>query len=61
MHRKVVNIFMYVNDLFHILLSCDRLMDPWNICRHMNEQGTLNFTVIYYVMKSKGLIIPYQF
>ena len=49
-----MNIFMYVNDLFHILLSCDRLMDPWNICRYMNEQGTLRFTVIYYAMKSKG-------
>jgi hypothetical protein len=31
MHRKVVNIFMYVYDLFHILLSCDRLTDPLNI------------------------------
>jgi len=32
MHRKVVNIFVYVHDLFHILLSCDRLLDPWNVC-----------------------------
>jgi len=32
MHWKVVNIFVYVYDLFHILLSCDRLVDSWNVC-----------------------------
>jgi len=54
MHWKVVNIFMYVNDFFYILLSCDRLMDPRNVCRYLNEQGNLQLAVIYYVMKSKG-------
>jgi hypothetical protein len=24
--------FLYVYDLFHILLSCDKIMDPWNVC-----------------------------
>jgi hypothetical protein len=23
--------FLYVYDLFHILLSCDKIMDPWNV------------------------------
>jgi len=31
MHWKVVYIFMYVYDLFHILMSRDRLMDPCNV------------------------------
>jgi hypothetical protein len=25
-------IFLYVYDLFHILLSCDKIMDTWNVC-----------------------------
>jgi hypothetical protein len=35
MHQTAVNIFMYVYDLFHILLPCDRLMDPWNVCMYV--------------------------
>jgi hypothetical protein len=23
--------FLYVYDLFHMLLSCDKIMDPWNM------------------------------
>ena len=23
---------LYVYDMFHILLSCDTLRDPWNVC-----------------------------
>jgi hypothetical protein len=42
--------FLYVYDLFHILLSCDKIMDPWNICVYVrvclealnnSEQGFL--------------------
>jgi hypothetical protein len=30
-----VCMFLYVYDLFHILLSCDKIMDPWNICMYV--------------------------
>jgi hypothetical protein len=27
--------FLYVCDLFHILLSCDKIMEPWNVCMYV--------------------------
>jgi hypothetical protein len=27
--------FLYVYDLFRILLSCDKIMDPWNVCMYV--------------------------
>jgi hypothetical protein len=26
--------FLYVYDLFHILLSCDKMIDPGNVCMY---------------------------
>jgi hypothetical protein len=26
------NLQFQLYDLFHILLSCDKIMDPWNVC-----------------------------
>jgi hypothetical protein len=28
------SMFLYVYDLFHIPLSCDKIMDPWNVCMY---------------------------
>jgi hypothetical protein len=28
-------IFLYIYDLLPILLSCDKLMDPWNVCMYV--------------------------
>jgi hypothetical protein len=27
--------FLYVYGLYHILLSCDKIMDPWNVCMYV--------------------------
>jgi hypothetical protein len=27
--------FLYVHNLFHNLLSCDKIMDPWNVCMYI--------------------------
>ena len=32
---RVVNIFMYVYDLLHFLLPCDRLIDTKNVCMYV--------------------------
>jgi hypothetical protein len=37
-HVQFVSVFMYdfvCYDLFHILLSCDKIMDPWNVCMYV--------------------------
>jgi hypothetical protein len=41
-------------DLFHILLSCDKIMDPWNVymyvCMYMYVWAMLLFPVYAFVM-----------